>query len=533
MLVSQPEARWAVLGVPDGLLPPPASVETDTKNDTAAGNDDEDDETDTKNDTAAGNDDEDDEKEGVSGGVRAVLFMQGREEAPLKLREDGDQSRSACDSTAFLPRAAPPEAVTLQGLQQRLQDGGHSKSEGHFVEDARSLLGLSELEAVDLRTAGQAGQVNFSASADVAREDVLHCANTSQECVLVRASEPDVLLMSQRRVVPGEYDGSDTLLRAPPGFIEFFRIGWRTGRDSQDKDAPLVEDQPPAILSVGAGSRHVVVLRSDGSVFTWGTGSDGQLGYDGSYETKRSLSPVPFFYNPGPELGGPAQDSLRRVEKIAAGAYHCLATAGGQLFGFGEYTVGRDGFDSTHKCTTPEPIPFFDGLDVTRMCGGWAFNCVEADGRYWTFGKNTYGQLMQGSGFSDGSAQVVEVVAPGEDAAVGIVCGYDFTFVLLASGELLAGGCNDVGQLCKRSTSGYDKSVFPVDRFRGRNVEAVFCGQRFALFRVDGAWQASGYHVCADENDAELVPWAHIPRDAELIANSVNSGSLTKAARRR
>ena len=87
---------------------------------------------------------------------------------------------------------------------------------------------------------------------------------------------------------------------------------------------------PPAI---GAGIAHAVVLKSDGSVSTWGVNNSGQLG-DG----KRL-----FTKQPGKVAGLPA------IASVSAGAFHVLALAtDGTVWAWGGNAYGQLG-DGTHE----------------------------------------------------------------------------------------------------------------------------------------------------------------------------------------
>ncbi|KAK6161879.1 hypothetical protein DH2020_001720 [Rehmannia glutinosa] len=83
------------------------------------------------------------------------------------------------------------------------------------------------------------------------------------------------------------------------------------------------------IISIAAGEAHTLALTGDGKVYSWGRGTFGRLGTD-SEEDRHLPVRVSFF---GSDDG--REDELKIVG-IAAGAYHSLALADGQIGVTGE-----------------------------------------------------------------------------------------------------------------------------------------------------------------------------------------------------
>lgn len=103
------------------------------------------------------------------------------------------------------------------------------------------------------------------------------------------------------------------------------------------------------VSSVALGGSHIVVLKTDGSVLTWGLGTNGQLGQGtagsgGGYLTDRAY--------PAPVVGTAGTGQLGSIVSIAAGQHHSLALAGsGQIHIWGagySGNLGQGGASSTH-----------------------------------------------------------------------------------------------------------------------------------------------------------------------------------------
>jgi len=90
--------------------------------------------------------------------------------------------------------------------------------------------------------------------------------------------------------------------------------------------------------TLAGGSGHSVVLTPQGTVWTFGSNSNGQLG-DGTTATHKT--PIPI-------------DGLTDVVAVAAGASHTLAlTSGGMVWAWGDNAYGQLGDASTTDRRTP------------------------------------------------------------------------------------------------------------------------------------------------------------------------------------
>jgi alpha-tubulin suppressor-like RCC1 family protein len=238
------------------------------------------------------------------------------------------------------------------------------------------------------------------------------------------------------------------------------------------------------VKQVAAGYAHSMVLTRDGDVFTWGSGSSGQLGHgntDDQYLPKR----VEGFTN---------------VTDIAVAAAHSLAVVGGgavYTWGFnahGQLGLGDHGAGTNRN--VPTEVPGVNGA-VAVAAGSYHSFVLSRDGTAMACGDNDYGQL--GLGDTDdrdtftavaGLCGVVDIDAGeqhsiamtaerglyawgkgramghggdgdtqllfptkvtgggiGEAAVVQVAAGSGHTMALTASGELYAWGQGDNGQL--------------------------------------------------------------------------------------
>jgi alpha-tubulin suppressor-like RCC1 family protein len=101
---------------------------------------------------------------------------------------------------------------------------------------------------------------------------------------------------------------------------------------------------------MSAGQAHVLLLKDDGSLWAYGDGSAGQLGYGG---TGHQLSAL--------QVGG----GIVNVVAIAAGARHSLARdEQGMVWSWGDNNNGQLGTGDRNARTTPGPV--WDGTGELR-----------------------------------------------------------------------------------------------------------------------------------------------------------------------
>jgi PKD repeat protein len=138
------------------------------------------------------------------------------------------------------------------------------------------------------------------------------------------------------------------------------------------------------VVSVAGGRDHVLALKSDGTVWAWGWNAYGQLG-DGTL-TNRSL---------------PVQITTG-VSEVAAGAHHSYALkTDGSVIAWGRNYHAELGDGTLTNRTRPVSVTSAPGVPVTGAVsiGSGRDNgtAVMADGRVMAWGENLDGQLADGT----------------------------------------------------------------------------------------------------------------------------------------
>src|ERR1017187_3334127 len=223
-----------------------------------------------------------------------------------------------------------------------------------------------------------------------------------------------------------------------------------------------------AINGISTGLYHTIAVKNDGTVWTWGNNSYGQLGSGTTYDR---LTPFSII-------------GVSSVVAVAAGQYHSLAlTSGGIVWAWGYNGYGQLGDGTTTERTSPVQVILL--TNVVAIAAGQNFSlALKSDGTVWTWGYGGYGQL--GNGSTSSQSNIVSVA--GISSATSIGAGDNHSLAVLSNGSVWAWGYNGYGQLGDGTTTNEDSPIqvgTAVSGFSGFSVVAG--GSNFSL-----AMQAGG-----------------------------------------
>jgi alpha-tubulin suppressor-like RCC1 family protein len=181
------------------------------------------------------------------------------------------------------------------------------------------------------------------------------------------------------------------------------------------------------VATLSARDRHICALKSDKTVWCWGSNEQGELG-DGSQDLRSTPTPVLL----------PAGQS---IDAVAAGAAHTCAIGGGQLWCWGANQLGElgDGSNRDRPLPTPVPLP-----RVTTIVAAGHHTCAGQDtGAAWCWGANQAGQLGEGTTSNFG----VPVPVTGIEDAIDLSAGDSFSCARRHDGTIWCWGDDRLGQL--------------------------------------------------------------------------------------
>lgn len=249
-------------------------------------------------------------------------------------------------------------------------------------------------------------------------------------------------------------------------------------------NAPVQATGLTNVVAVSAGGWHTAALKSDSTVWTWGWNEDGQLG-DNTLVLKSSPIQV---------------SGLTQVVAIACGTYHVLALkADGTVWAWGDNVSGQIGNNSTADQKTPVQV---SGLtDVTKIAAGRFFSlAVKSDGTVWTWGENLYGQL--GDGTTTDRHTPVQVSGLTSVTSAITATGAFHVMAVKNNNTVWAWGRNTYGNLGDNTVV---NQWTPVQMIGISDVDGMAAGTNFSLvYKTDGTFWGCGRNASGQLGDGTV-----------------------------
>uniref|UniRef100_A0A8C7ZJT1 HECT and RLD domain containing E3 ubiquitin protein ligase 3 n=1 Tax=Oryzias sinensis TaxID=183150 RepID=A0A8C7ZJT1_9TELE len=222
------------------------------------------------------------------------------------------------------------------------------------------------------------------------------------------------------------------------------------------------------ITMVSCGRAHSVAVNEQGQVFVWGAGDGGQLGL----ETAETAVPIPRLLK---------KLCDHSISQVVCGNQHCIALSrDGQLFTWGQNSSGQLGLGKgeTSKLS-PSPVKSLAGIPLAQItAGGDHCFALSLSGAVFGWGKNKAGQL----GLNDKQDRAVpcHIKFLRSQRVVYISCGDEHTAALTKSGGLFTFGDGSRGQLGHGSSN---NELLPrrVMELMGTEVSQITCGRHHTL----------------------------------------------------
>ncbi len=245
------------------------------------------------------------------------------------------------------------------------------------------------------------------------------------------------------------------------------------------------------VIAVAAGGFHSLALMNDGTVWSWGDNTFGQLGRSGN-----SLIADPV---------STGTTGIASITAIAAGGDHSLALRNdGTVWAWGYNGYGQLGNNTITNSTVPVQVFNADGTpfnNIKAIAAGGAFSvALMNDGTVWAWGYNGFGQLGIDPAKTPFSSIPVQVA--GLPVIKAISAGLDHVLALDGSGNIWAWGYNALGQLGIGTTStSFISTPTQITGFTAALITSPFT--------VDGVSPilAAGHHTLARKADGTLYAW--------------------------
>jgi alpha-tubulin suppressor-like RCC1 family protein len=284
------------------------------------------------------------------------------------------------------------------------------------------------------------------------------------------------------------YTGPISVARPMTLKARAFKSGWT---NSELATASYTITNAATGSDLAAGQDASVVLKPDGTVWSWGLGGSGQMGNSSTSDSALAI-----------------QATISGVKAVAAGASHTVALkTDGTVWAWGANSYGQlgNGTNIPNMQTLPVRVGTLTGI-VAVAAGEFFSAAVSSTGVVWTWGRNDAGQLGDASTAAFKSSPVNPKNFSGANA---IAAGNRHVLARKTDGSLWAWGANANGQLGDNTQTNRNK---PVAVSGIASVAAIAAGNDHSLAaKTDGtawAWGSNAQGQLGDGtfNGPRLVP---------------------------
>ncbi|PWA04230.1 RCC1 domain-containing protein [Flavobacterium psychrotolerans] len=232
----------------------------------------------------------------------------------------------------------------------------------------------------------------------------------------------------------------------------------------------------PSGVIAGAASPSAsssLALKNDGTVWAWGTNTNGQLGNGTSVSTN----------TPG------QVNTLTGITAIAVGGEHCFAIKNnGTVWGWGDNLFGQLGKGDNIYTLTPLQINSLTNVTAIALSSDSSI-VLKSDGTVWSFGSNYNGELGNGNFTSSN----IPIQITSLSGITSISAGNNFFLALKGNGTVWSWGRNNSGQLGIGSKI---NSNIPVQVSSLTNIVQISGGGEYSLALKDDdtvwSWGSNG-----------------------------------------
>ncbi|KAL4236853.1 Serine/threonine-protein kinase Nek8 [Mactra antiquata] len=233
-----------------------------------------------------------------------------------------------------------------------------------------------------------------------------------------------------------------------------------------------------AIQHVACGDLFTACLTDRGILMTYGSGANGCLGHGNLNDvTQAKIVEALLGYE---------------VVQVSCGASHVMAvTNENEVFSWGRGDNGRLGLGSQDSHTTPQPVPFTEGVSPCFVqCGVDCSMVLTLDNKLYCCGNNRYNKCCLDDNTVDGittkSIEEVRIFTRVTSPPIGnslvktVSMGTSHSAIVTVDGELYTCGANQFGQLGYQ-TDFNSKQAGQVLTLKDYKIQHVACGDTFTV----------------------------------------------------
>ena len=269
------------------------------------------------------------------------------------------------------------------------------------------------------------------------------------------------------------------------------------------KDPPVL-----GVVKASAGFDHSVIIREDGTVWSFGSDSNNQL----CYKTNS--------YYSSPYIKTPTQIDVSNVMSVSCGsAITRFVKNDGSLWVIGYNDYGQAGNGSTKNVNDLTKV-MNNVVSVTGIMNSFV---VKTDASLWACGRNSEGELGNGKRTDKATSKFEKIM----DNVASVAAGSNHTLIVKKDGSLWACGRNSEGQLGNGTTNNKLSPVWVMD-----NVVSAAAGYDHSLaIKSDGslwAWGNNKYgQLCDGTRTSRMTP-TRIMDDVIFVEATSSSSYIIK-----
>ena len=197
------------------------------------------------------------------------------------------------------------------------------------------------------------------------------------------------------------------------------------------------------ISQVTCGDEFTTVLTTEGAVYTFGGNQFGQTGH-GIIGGNRST----------PKIVTGCLESKKVVYVASNYDHSACIMEDGEIYTWGNGSNGRLGHGNQTHRSTPKRVEGLAGKKAKHVaCGGYHTLVCTEDGRVYSFGRGSYGQLGHGNCEGKLIPTLIQQVPLESKSITQVACGYSHSLVLTSEGCVHSFGSGNDKQL------GHDGSI--------------------------------------------------------------------------
>ena len=247
------------------------------------------------------------------------------------------------------------------------------------------------------------------------------------------------------------------------------QLGDGTSGEENNKNTPTKIKEGTKFTTVSAGVEHSLAIDNSGQLWVWGWNRYSQLG-DGTYKQKNTPTKI---------------KKGTKFTTISAGSNHSLAIDNsGQLWAWGSNNYGQLG-DGTIENIKNTPTKIKEGTKFTTVAAGWNHSlAIDNLGQLWTWGKNDYGQVGDGTSGEENNKNTPTKIAEGTKFTT-VSAGVDHSLAIDNLGQLWVWGYNGYSQL---GDGTYKQKNTPTKIKKGTKFTTISAGSNHSL-AIDNSGQ--------------------------------------------